>query len=108
MAIGALANKIEADFERYMPHFAPYLVLGLRNPKEYQVCTVAVGVVGDVCRAIEAKMVPFCDDIFVALFQNLQVCVTALRCSPSGFYDSADVTVCCMFGLCRIPLCSVL
>jgi len=47
---------VEADFEKYMPHFRPFLCLGLNNYEEHQVCGVAVGVVGDICRALEGKV----------------------------------------------------
>lgn len=47
---------VEGDFEKYMPHFRPFLCLGLNNYEEHQVCGVAVGVVGDICRALESKV----------------------------------------------------
>jgi importin subunit beta-1 len=50
MAVGAVANATEKNFEKYMPHFRPFLSLGLSNNEEHQVCQVAVGVVGDICR----------------------------------------------------------
>ena len=34
-------------------------------------CAVAVGLVGDVCRAIEASVQPHCDKIVTLLLQNL-------------------------------------
>ena len=55
-----------------MPHFRPYLALGLSNYEEHQVCAVAIGVVGDICRALEAKVLPYCDEIVKLLLQNLQ------------------------------------
>lgn len=72
MAIGALANAMEGDFEKYMSVFRPYLLMGLRNHEEYTVCTVSVGVVGDISRAIQRKIVPYCDDIITILLENLQ------------------------------------
>jgi len=36
------------------------------------VCNVAVGVVGDVARALEEKLIPYCDEIMQLLLQNLQ------------------------------------
>lgn len=55
-----------------MPHFRPFLSLGLSNHEEHQVCAVAVGVVGDICRALEAKVLPYCDEIVGLLLRNLQ------------------------------------
>jgi len=72
MAVGQLATAMEADFEKYMMHFRPYLHLGLRNYEESQVCAVAVGVVGDISRALGRKLVPFCDEIVALLLQDLQ------------------------------------
>ncbi|KAE8725359.1 Importin subunit beta-1 [Hibiscus syriacus] len=48
-----------------------YFDTGLQNFEEYQVCAVTVGVVGDICRALEAKIVPYCDGIMTQLLKNL-------------------------------------
>jgi len=72
MAIGAIANAVESDFEKYMTHFRPFLVPGLKNYEEHQVCSVAVGVVGDVSRALGTKILPFCDELVTLLLQDLQ------------------------------------
>jgi len=72
MAFGALANALEAGFEKYMPTFNPFLLLGLRTYEEYQVCTVAVGAVGDVCRALQKQVTPYCDEIVTILIRHLQ------------------------------------
>lgn len=72
MAVGALANAIGADFDQFMPAFKPFLLNGLRNFQEYEVCTIAVGVVGDVSRALGVKVIPYCDDLVAILLQNLQ------------------------------------
>lgn len=37
-----------------------------------QVCSVSVGVVGDLCRALEGGILPYCDEIVTLLMQNLQ------------------------------------
>jgi importin subunit beta-1 len=72
MAVGAIANAVESGFENYMAHFGPFLKVGLRNYEEHQVCAVAVGVVGDIARALGPKLVPYCDDIVSLLLQDLQ------------------------------------
>jgi len=71
MAIGTIANGCEADFERYLPHLRQYLLAGLVNWKEYQVCSAAVGVVGDVARAVGEKMVPYCNEIISIFLDHL-------------------------------------
>jgi len=55
-----------------MPALQPFLMTGLRNFEAYQVCTVAVGLVGDISRAIEGEMKPYCDEIMSALIEALQ------------------------------------
>jgi importin subunit beta-1 len=47
-------------------------MMGLSNFEAFQVCTVAVGLVGDIARAIESKILPYCNDIMSALMQSLQ------------------------------------
>ena len=59
------------DFAKYMAECYPYLEMGLQNFEEYQVCAVTVGVVGDICRAIEEKIAPFCDGIMKQLLTDL-------------------------------------
>jgi len=72
MAVGAVANAMDSDFERYMPSFHKWLEFALSNWEEYQVCGVAVGVVGDICRALGEKILPYCDVIVGHLLANLR------------------------------------
>jgi importin subunit beta-1 len=72
MMVGYLADKLGEDFGRYLQYFMPALMTGLRNVEEYQVCTCAVGVVGDLCRALGRGVSSVCDDIVRALLELLQ------------------------------------
>jgi len=74
MAVGAIANAVEGDFVKYLIHsdLIKYICIGLTNWEEHTVCSVAVGVVGDICRAIGDKIAPYCDDIINLLLQNLR------------------------------------
>jgi len=72
IAVGALANAIEADFERYLQSFIPHLYQGLSAFEEYNVCSAAVGVVGDISRAIGEKLANYpTDEIMTVLLKNL-------------------------------------
>lgn len=73
MAAGALADKMEDKFMRYMVQFKDVVMMGLRNHEEFQVCTVAVGVVGDLSRALGKALAQFCNEIVQALLEILQV-----------------------------------
>ncbi|KAJ7952177.1 importin subunit beta-1-like [Quillaja saponaria] len=71
LAIGALAYAAGLDFAKYMPEFYKYLEIGLQNFEDYQVCAITVGVVGDICRALEDKVLPYCDGIMTQLLKDL-------------------------------------
>ncbi|XP_022922215.1 importin subunit beta-1-like [Cucurbita maxima] len=71
LAIGALAYSTGPDFGKYMTEFYKYIEMGLQNFEEYQVCAVTVGVVGDICRALEDNVLPYCDGIMTQLLKNL-------------------------------------
>ncbi|KAI5065929.1 hypothetical protein GOP47_0018553 [Adiantum capillus-veneris] len=71
LAIGALAYVTGGEFLKYMQQFYQYLEMGLQNFEEYQVCAITVGVVGDISRALDDKVLPFCDGIMTQLLQNL-------------------------------------
>jgi len=72
MAIGSIAGKCGANFEKYIPVFKPLLLLGLQNASEHHVCIVSVGVVSEICSALQKKIAPHCDEIMQALLHNLQ------------------------------------
>ncbi|XP_002994383.2 importin subunit beta-1 [Selaginella moellendorffii] len=71
LAIGAVAYATGSQFEKYMSEFYRYLEMGLQNYEEYQVCAITVGVVGDICRALEEKVLPYCDGIMTQLLKDL-------------------------------------
>jgi len=71
-AISSVCTQVEGDFEKYLSALAEYLKAGLENFQSYQVCTIAVGLVGDIARAVENKILPYCNDIMTAFVQALQ------------------------------------
>jgi importin subunit beta-1 len=71
--IGSLANVLDADFEKYMQSFAPFLLAALNNQEEPQLCSMAIGLVTDVTRALEQKIAPWCDGFMNGLLNNLRV-----------------------------------
>jgi importin subunit beta-1 len=72
MAIGSIASKCGPGFDKYIPIFKPFLLLGLQNAAEHHVCIVSVGVVSEICAALGKKTAPYCDEIMQALLHNLQ------------------------------------
>jgi importin subunit beta-1 len=71
-AIGALANALESDFFPYMEAFAPYLYKGLENQEEASLCSMSIGLVSDITRALGERIQPWCDDFMNRLLADLQ------------------------------------
>lgn len=71
MAASTLVEVLGDKFVKYMDAFRPFLALGLKNHAEHQVCSAAVGLTGDICRALGSKVLPFCDDVMTMLLENL-------------------------------------
>lgn len=71
-AISAICHSLELDFTNYMGTLAPLLLKGLNTFEAYDVCIVAVGLVGDIARSIEHNIQPYCDGIMTALITVLQ------------------------------------
>lgn len=93
LAIGAIATRVGGDFEKYMAAFKPSLMLGLQNAQEHHVCIVAVGVVSELSRALNAKMAPYCDEIMQALLCNLQNPMMERSVKPHIISCLADVAL---------------
>ncbi|OXB63630.1 hypothetical protein ASZ78_008945, partial [Callipepla squamata] len=71
MAVSTLVEVLGGEFLKYMDAFKPFLGIGLKNYAEYQVCLAAVGLVGDLCRALQSNILPFCDEVMQLLLENL-------------------------------------
>lgn len=71
LAISTLVEVLGENFLNYMEAFKPYLCVSLKNFEEYTVCLAAVGLVGDLCRALGQKMLPYCDEVMMMLLENL-------------------------------------
>lgn len=71
LAVSTLVEVLGINFIKYMEAFKPYLALGLRNVEVNAVCSAAVGVTGDICRALSDKVEPYCDELMHILVENL-------------------------------------
>lgn len=71
LCVSTLVEVLGENFMPYMPAFKPYLTLGLKNHAEYQVCQAAVGLTGDICRAVGNNILPVCDELMTMLVENL-------------------------------------
>ncbi|KAH8334301.1 importin subunit beta [Drosophila kikkawai] len=71
LAVSTLVELLGVQFAKYMPAFKDFLIMGLKNHQEYQVCCASVGVTGDIFRAVKDQMVPYCDEIMSVMLNNL-------------------------------------
>ncbi|KYG42395.1 hypothetical protein M433DRAFT_7182 [Acidomyces richmondensis BFW] len=71
-AIGSLASALDQDFEKYMQSFSPFLLNALNNQDEPQLCSMAIGLVSDITRALESRIQPYCDQFMNSLLNNLR------------------------------------
>ncbi|PIK60928.1 putative importin subunit beta-1 [Apostichopus japonicus] len=72
VAVGTLVEVLGPEFLKYMQHFEQVLYSGLQNHEESSVCLAAVGLVGDLCRALNTQILPMCHNIMHFLFSNLE------------------------------------
>jgi len=71
MAVATLVEVLGDGFIKYMEAFKPFLLIGLKNTAEYQVCHAAVGLVGDICRAMGGRVAQWTDEVMEVLLANL-------------------------------------
>ncbi|ULU11419.1 hypothetical protein L3Y34_015100 [Caenorhabditis briggsae] len=72
LAVACLAEHLGKGFINYMNVLKPYLLQGLANVDETQVCAAAVGLVTDLSRALEADIMPYMDEMIEKLIFCLQ------------------------------------
>lgn len=71
--VGAIAGALEDDFVKYMDPFTPFLYNALGNLEEPGLCSMAIGLVSDIARALNEKVQPYCDTFMNYLLTDLSV-----------------------------------
>ncbi|KAG8858970.1 karyopherin beta [Tulasnella sp. 330] len=72
LVVGTMASAIEQDFKAYVNPFLDPLLHALQTQEDSQLCTVAVGVIGDICRALGDSTEAYSQGFMGALLQTLQ------------------------------------
>lgn len=75
--VGALANALEENFAKYVEAFTPFLYNALGNREEPGLCSMAIGLVSDITRALQEQSEPYCDTFMNYLLGNLSVSALA-------------------------------
>ena len=71
LAIGSLTSALEIDFQPYLEAFMPFLYQALKSHEEYQLCSISVGLIGDICRGLGEGSAPYCNNFMNVLLENL-------------------------------------
>ncbi|TFK24855.1 karyopherin Kap95 [Coprinopsis marcescibilis] len=72
LVVGSLAGALEANFAPYINAFLPYLYPALKAHEDAQLCTVSVGLIGDLSRALGEQSAQFANSFMTVLLENLQ------------------------------------
>ncbi len=98
---------LETAFAPYIGAFLPYLYPALKAHEDTQLCTVAVGIIGDISRALGDQSAQYANPFMTVLLENLQsevlnrnVKITILSCFGdialavgAGFEPYLDTTM---------------
>ncbi|KAG7087450.1 hypothetical protein E1B28_013416 [Marasmius oreades] len=72
LLVGSLASALEANFTPYISAFLPFLYPALKAHEDTQLCTVAVGIIGDISRALGEQSYQYSGHFMTVLLENLQ------------------------------------
>ncbi|KDR78361.1 hypothetical protein GALMADRAFT_224738 [Galerina marginata CBS 339.88] len=72
LVVGSLASALETRFAPYIQAFLPYLYPALKAHEDTQLCTVAVGIIGDISRALGEQSGQYAGPFMTVLLENLQ------------------------------------
>jgi importin subunit beta-1 len=62
---------LEQNFHPYLQAFLPFLAPALKAYDDPQLCSVAVGLIGDICRALGELSAGYCNMFMSTLLENL-------------------------------------
>ncbi|KAF3398302.1 Importin subunit beta-1 [Penicillium rolfsii] len=77
--VGAVASALDEDFAKYMESFSPFLYNALEHQEEAGLCSMAIGLVSDIARALNDKVQPYCDTFMNLLLSILRTSTNQLK-----------------------------
>ncbi|KAJ2724939.1 karyopherin Kap95 [Coemansia sp. Benny D115] len=93
LLVGAIINSVEADFSRYLESFSPFMYTALQNHEEYQLCSIAIGLIGDICRALGSESLQYCDQFMTILIEDLNSDVLRRDVKPGILSCFGDIAL---------------
>ena len=73
LAIGSLLSVLGDEFIYYMQAFYPFLIQILSYHSEVQLCTIALGLVGDLSRTLNRSISPYAEGLLNSLYSLLRI-----------------------------------
>jgi len=71
LLVGTMAAAIEHDMQPYVGPFLEPLLTAIHSTEDSQLCQVAIGVIGDVCRALGEQAAAYAQGFMNTLYQTL-------------------------------------
>lgn len=93
LVVGALISALETEFLQYAESFVPHLNNALQNLEDYRLCLVAVGVIGDLSRALDAQVAQYCPTFMQLLVADLQSSVLHRSVKPAILSIFGDIAL---------------
>lgn len=93
LCVGTMASTLEGDFAPYLSAFLPFLSNALAAQEEYALCSIGVGLIGDINRALGQGAAQYAQGFMEALMTDLQSPVLHRSVKPpilSCFGDIAN------------------
>jgi len=72
MVVGALAVALDNNFAPYVTALLPYLFPALQAYQDTQLCSTAVGLIGDVSRALGEGSAQYAESFMTVLLEDLR------------------------------------
>jgi len=93
LTVGAVASVLDNDFQPYVEAFLPFLSNALQAHEEYTLCSIGIGLIGDICRALGEASIPYSQGFIEALLTNLQSPVLHRSVKPPILSCFGDVAI---------------
>ncbi|KAF8754140.1 ribosomal protein import innucleus [Rhizoctonia solani] len=72
LVVGTMSSALGQDIQPYLEAFLPIIVAALKNHEDAALCTVCIGTIGDIARALQEKTVQYAAAFISLLLESLQ------------------------------------
>ncbi|CAE7136761.1 unnamed protein product [Rhizoctonia solani] len=72
LVVGTMSSALGPDIQPYLEAFLPIIVTALKNHEDAALCTVCIGTIGDISRALQERTVQYAAAFVSLLLESLQ------------------------------------